>query len=137
MASNGFNLWGDLNMGELGGNMNTVGGIVPTLPGLGQAGNSSPGFWSMDSFMGNNDSPGWGQMALGAASGLMNGFMSMKQYGLAKDTLSAQREAFEKNYAAQRQTTNTQLEDRQRARVASNPTAYESVGAYMDRNRIV
>ena len=32
------------------------------------------------------------------------------------------------------QTLNTQMEDRQRARVASNPTAYQSVGDYMNKN---
>lgn len=83
--------------------------------------------------------PSWmdiGKFGLNALGGIGSMFMGMKQYGLAKDALTASKEQFQKNYAAQRQTLNTQLEDRQRARVASNPGAYESVGSYMDKNRI-
>lgn len=79
---------------------------------------------------------GWGGPALGAASGLLQGFMGMKQYGLAKQGLEDQRRQFDLNYQAQKTTTNTALEDRQRARVASNSGAYESVGSYLDRNGI-
>lgn len=79
---------------------------------------------------------GWGGLALGAASALGNSYMGMKQYGLAKDALKENKRQYNQNYAAQRQTVNTQLEDRQRARVASNAGAYQSVGAYMDQNRI-
>jgi hypothetical protein len=62
--------------------------------------------------------------------------MGMKQYGLAKDTLAANKAQFERNFDAQRTTTNASLEDRQRARVASNAGAYQSVGDYMDQNRV-
>jgi outer membrane murein-binding lipoprotein Lpp len=62
--------------------------------------------------------------------------MGMKQYGLAKDTLAANKAQFERNFEAQRRTTNAALEDRQRARVASNPGAYQSVGDYMDQNQV-
>ncbi len=81
-------------------------------------------------------SQGWGAPALGAASGLLNAWMGMKQYGLAKDTLSEGKRQFQLNYDAQKTTTNTQLEDRQRARVASNSGAYQSVGDYMSANGI-
>jgi hypothetical protein len=74
---------------------------------------------------------GWGTPALGVASGLMNAFMGMKQYGLAKDSLAEGKRQFGLNYEAQKTTTNAQLEDRQRARVASNAGAYQSVGDYM------
>lgn len=79
---------------------------------------------------------GWGGLALGGLQGLGNLFMGMQQYGLAKKTLKQNREQFEKNYGAQRQTVNTALEDRQRARIASNPGAYEPLSPYMDRNRV-
>jgi len=79
---------------------------------------------------------GWGGLALGAGQGLANAWMGMQQYGLAKDTLAENKRQFNANYGAQRDTLNTQMEDRQRARVASNAGAYESVGAYMDKNRI-
>lgn len=79
---------------------------------------------------------GWGGMALNAAGGLMQGFLGMKQYGLAKKTLEENKRQFQMNYDAQKQSTNTRLEDRQRARVASNSGAYQSVGDYMGANKI-
>ena len=79
---------------------------------------------------------GFGGMTLGALSGLGNLFMGMQNYGLAKDQLKFQKDAYNKNYAAQKQTTNASLEDRQRARVASNPNAYASVSDYMTKNGI-
>lgn len=79
---------------------------------------------------------GWGGMAFAAGQGLLNAYTGMKQLDLFKDQLAFQKESFNKNYEAQRSTINTQLEDRQRARVASNSGAYQSVGEYMDKNRI-
>ena len=86
-----------------------------------------------DGMLGPN---GWGGMALNAAGGLMQGFLGMKQYGLAKKTLEENKRQFQMNYDAQKQSTNTRLEDRQRARVASNSGAYQSVGDYMGANKI-
>lgn len=77
-----------------------------------------------------------GGLALGAIGGLANIYMGMQNDGLQKDQLKASKQAYEKNYAAQRTTTNSYLEDRQRARVASNPGAYASVSDYMNKNRI-
>lgn len=82
------------------------------------------------------ETPGWGMPALGVANGLLSAFMGMKQYGIAKDSLAEGKRQFQLNYDAQRQTTNSALEDRQRARVASNPGAYQSVGDYMSANGI-
>ena len=95
--------------------------------------------WMKDSGMlGSTDSngiktEGWGGMALGGASALANLFMGMQQYGLAKDQLAFSKEAFNKNFEAQRNSTNSALADRQAARVASNPGGYESVGDYMKK----
>lgn len=98
-----------------------------------------PTLW--DSFLGYKKADGtavngFGGLALGAASGLGNLWMGMKNYGLAKDQLAFQKDAYAKNYAAQKQTTNASLEDRQRARVAANPAAYVSVSDYMAKNGI-
>lgn len=68
---------------------------------------------------------------LGLAQGLFNAYMGMKQYGLMKDQLSESKRQFGLNFDAQRRTTNAALSDRQAARVASNPTGYQSVGDYM------
>lgn len=76
---------------------------------------------------------GWGGTALGLGQGVMNGFMGMKQYGLAKDTLDENKRQFQMNFDAQRKMTNNQLSDRQHARVASNPGAYASEAEYMKK----
>lgn len=90
----------------------------------------------MDKMIGNKDNPGWGGFALGALNAGSNIFFGMKQYGLAKQTLAENKRQFQLNYDAQKQTTNTALEDRQRARVASNAGAYQSVGDYMKENGV-
>jgi hypothetical protein len=79
---------------------------------------------------------GWGGLALGAAQSIGNIFMGMKQYGLAKDQLTQSKKQFDLNFGAQQKLTNANLEDRQRARVASNPGAYQSVGDYMKAHGI-
>lgn len=113
----GMGSWGQ-NMGGIGGGQ---GGIMDSLRSSG--------------FLGSDGGQGWGGMALGALGGLGSAFMGMQNYGLAKQGLADSREQFSKNYAAQRDTLNTQMEDRQRARVAAN-SGSESVDAYMQRNRI-
>lgn len=80
---------------------------------------------------------GYGSVGLGVLQGLGSAYMGMKQYSLAKDSLKQSKEQFNRNYDAQKTTTNASLEDRQAARVASNPSGYQSVGDYMNKNRIV
>lgn len=87
-----------------------------------------PGFFGKD---------GWGNTAISGFGSLASAFLGMKQYGLAKQTLEENKKQFQLNYDAQKSMTNARLEDRQRARVASNPGAYQSVGDYMTGNRIV
>ena len=78
---------------------------------------------------------GWGGMALGVGQAGLGAFLGMKQYGLAKQTLEQNKRQFQLNYDAQKQTTNTRLEDRQRARVANNASSV-GVDDYMNKNRI-
>lgn len=108
------------------------------LTKLGAYGASKPWYESM--FGGKNTdgstNPNYAGMAL---SGIQTGFniwQGMNQLKMAKDQLNFTKDAFNKNYAAQRQATNTALADRQAARVAANPNAYQSVGEYMKQNRI-
>ena len=115
---------------------------APNAGGGGILGNLTGGNWLKDSgILGSTDAngirtDGWGNLALGATSSLLNGWMGMQQYGLAKNQLKEGQRQFDLNYDAQRRTINSELEDRQRSRVASNAGAYESVGSYMDRNGI-
>ena len=101
------------------------------LPGATPPG--SIGGFGLDCMLGPN---GWGGLALGAAQGLMGGYMGLQQLGMAKKSFKENQRQFNLNYDAQRRTTNSALEDRQRARLASNAGAYESVGSYMDRNGV-
>ena len=77
---------------------------------------------------------GWGGLALGAAQGIGSAYMGSKQLSLAQDTFKENKRQFQLNYDNQKKNINTQLEDRQRARVASNSGAYQSVGEYMNKN---
>lgn len=114
---------------------------MPLLDSIGPMGQGSfnPGF--MDKMLGYRGADGtqfagWGGMALGAASGLMNGYTGLQQLSLFKDQLAQSKKQFDLNFGAQQKLTNSRLADRQAARVAANPTAYESVGSYMAKNGI-
>lgn len=100
-----------------------------------------PDFFSLDGFLGGTNANGtklngWGGAALGLLQGLGSAYMGMKQYGLAKEQLQFSKDSFNKNYESQKSMTNASMEDRQRARIAANPGAYQSVGVYMAKNGI-
>lgn len=108
-------------------------------------GGSTPGFMQSDWWKGafggydpktGERSNGAAGAALGGVQALANLWMGMKNYGLMKKQLAFSQDSFNRNFAAQASTTNSRLEDRQAARVASNAGAYESVASYMDKNRI-
>lgn len=85
-------------------------------------GNGTGSIW--DSFLTNKNadgstSGGYGTAAMGAASGLLNGYLAMQQYGLAKDTLQANKDQFALNYGAQKLAYNSNVTDRNAARAAS------------------
>lgn len=104
------------------------------MPGVNSA--AAPGGGGLMNFLfgaNTKDSPGAFGSLVGGAGALANAFMSMKQYGLAKDTLAENKKQFNMNFDAQRSTTNASLEDRQRARVASNAGAYQSPSDYMNK----
>ena len=109
---------------------------VPT--GMNGAGNGSFMGGLFDNFFDTTDAngiktQGWGGMAMSGLQGLGNSYMAMKQFGLAEDALKEQKRQFNINYEAQRKMANSQLADRPRARVASNPNAYESEVDYMKK----
>ena len=75
-----------------------------------------------------------GLQTLGSVMGAWNGYQQNK---IAKKQLAFQKDSFNKQYAAQRNLTNSQLEDRQRNRVYQNEqtgrTGTISVAEYMDK----
>ena len=72
---------------------------------------------------------------LSAAGSLGQLWMGLKNYGLMKDQLKENKFQYGQNYAAQKKITNSNLQDRQTARVASGD-GYQSVGAYMSQNGV-
>ena len=73
---------------------------------------------------------------LGALSSFGNAMMANKQLALAKEQFATSKDLAYKNLANQTKTFNMNLEDRQAARVAANPNAYQSVGDYMKINQL-
>ena len=121
-----MNNWGSYNSGST---------PINTLPAT-QGGSLFGGLF--DGFLDKTNSngiktQGWGGMAMQGMQGLGNSYMGMKQFGLAEDALKEQKRQFDINYQAQRKNINSQLSDRQLARVASNPTAYQSEAEYMKK----
>ncbi len=57
-----------------------------------------------------------------------------RRAGLAIGQLNFQKDSFNKDHTNQVQSTNTQLQDRQVARVASNPGVCQSVADYMSQH---
>lgn len=119
------NQLGGYSGGGFMGNVNTG--------GLAQGGGGGS-IW--DSMLGGEGEQGWGSLALGVAQGAFGAYNSMKTYGLAQDQLAESKRQFNANYNTQKSLLNTQMSDRQSARVASNPDAYQSVGDYMSKNGV-
>lgn len=83
-----------------------------------------------------NVTGGWGQAGLGLLQGGLGAFMGSSQLALASEALAQSKKQFNLNYAAQKQTTNAALEDRQNARIASREGAsnpYDSTADYMSK----
>lgn len=74
-----------------------------------------------------------GQLGLSGLSGLLNGYLGWQNMNTAKAQATNAQNNWNKQWDANVKTTNASLEDRQRARLASNPNAYESVDSYMKK----
>lgn len=122
-----------------GGDNTATSGIVPSTPGM--AGTSilsgtTPNTFNTDSLGGvSNGLSGLqlGQLGLGLGNGLLSGYLGFQNLGLAKKQANQAQENWDKQWSANVKNTNAALEDRQKARVASNPNAYESVDSYMKK----
>lgn len=142
-------LFGGTTGGNTGGGNN---GLV-NFPGFGGGGGGNAGsggsgggmfnnLFSRQSLFGGTDpstglsSGGWAPVALGAGQAIFGALQGNKAMGLAEKQFQEGQRQFDLNFDAQRKTINTQLEDRQRARNASNSTAYESTDEYLRKNRV-
>lgn len=119
--------------GNYSGGMNFEGGLSQYNSGLGLNSNGlsttsgNPGLSNFTKGIA-------GLQTLGSLMGAWNGYQQTK---VAKQQLAFQKDAFNKQYGAQRNLTNSQLEDRQRRRVseaaANGYTGTMSVAEYMDK----
>ena len=98
--------------------------------------------FSRNSMFGGTDrntgisSMGWAPAALGVGQALFGALQGNRALKMAQDQFKESKRQFDLNFNAQRQSINTQLEDRQRARVASNPGAYQDVDSYLKKNKV-
>jgi len=104
------------------------------------ANNNDPSFWAK-AFTGYQNEAGnqvtpWAPATLSALSGLGQSWLGMQQLGLAQEQFDFKKEAFNKNWDNQTTLTNASQRDRQSARVAAAPGAYQSVGEYMQQNKV-
>ena len=70
---------------------------------------------------------------VGLLTGGMSAWNGFQQNKLLKSNMNMQANQFREQMNLSKSNYNSKLEDRQRARVASNPTAYESVDSYMKK----
>lgn len=137
--------------------------IMPTMDGMGQAGNQAAvagaGQTGMNPSLLSNQSQGlidaninpitganlkptaFGaggivQMGIGAISTLGSLWNSYNQSKIAKKSLALQERTFETNLANQTKTYNTELEDRIRTRYDSERRDPSEADAYVERNRL-
>lgn len=126
------NLFGGSNSGNSG--------IVPATPGMtgtSIAADAAPNSFNTPTVSGvlgtGMSGLQLGQLGLGLGNGLLNGYLGFQNLGLAKKQADQAQNNWNKQWDANVKNTNAALSDRQRARVASNPGAYESVDSYMKK----
>ena len=82
------------------------------------------------------DTMSFGQKAMavgGLAKGVFDAYNSYKANKLAKEQFAFTKMNTNRNFQAQANVTNSQLADRQAARVARNPNQFTSVSDYMNK----
>lgn len=72
----------------------------------------------------------------GLLTGLLGGYLGTKQLSLANKQYEFEKDAFNRQYAAQRTTLNAEMRDRQQARVTARPWAAQAVEDYMKQNEV-
>jgi len=107
------------------------------------ASNGGPGggLSTMEKWFGGSNNagnyvPGMALTGLNALTGVAGAYVGWQQFKTAQDSLKENKRQFNLNYEASKKNYNTTIEDRQRARVAANPRAYQSVSSYMTKNGI-
>lgn len=122
-----------LSFGAQAGNVLSGGGETPGMFGDLFSRQSMFGGTNPDT---NITTGGWAPVALGAGQAIFGALQGNKATKLAENQFKESVRQFDLNFNAQRKSINTELEDRQRARVASNSSAYEPVSDYLKKNKV-
>lgn len=119
-----------------GGDTGTTVPPTPGMMGTSINANAAPSTFntpSMTDSLGNISGLQLGQLGLGLGNSLLGGYLGFQNLGQAKKQAKQAQSNWNKQWDANVKTTNAALEDRQRARTASNPNAYESLDSYMKK----
>ena len=81
--------------------------------------------------MGTKETPGWGMAGLTAAQGINSFFGGRNMAKQADRSMKENKRQFQLNFDAQRNMSNSQMADRQNARLAANPNAFLATPEYM------
>jgi hypothetical protein len=112
------------------------------LAGLGGGSNPAGDFTMMQKMFGGAQADGTAtngmvMPALNTLTGVAGLWMGKQQLDLAQKSLRENRRQFGLNFNSQAKNYNSRIEDRQRARNASNSTGvYESTDSYLQKNKI-
>jgi hypothetical protein len=118
----------------VGNTSSILGGTDPTSLLTSKEPPPATGFDSLKFF----GSAGQGLAGLGAMLQAYNGY---KQTQLGRDTFDFQKSSYNQDSANQAKMVNSELQDRQQSRIASTGNnnangVYDSLGSYMDRNKV-
>lgn len=120
------------NMFSSGAGQNS---LVPTTPGMSGVDITGTGSNQFQTGLGVQSPSAlqYGTAGLGALQGLASLYLGFGNANTAKKQASQAQSNWNKQWDANVKTTNASLADRQNARLASNPNAYESVDSYMKK----
>lgn len=126
--------WSNLWDAFSGNSQSANSGIVPSTPGMqGQSIEANSVNNPLNQLSGQMSGLQMGNLALGGVTSLLNGYLGFQNLSLAKKQFNAAQDQWNTQWQANRKLTNSSLADRQSARVASNPNAYQSVDSYMEK----
>lgn len=134
----GYSPWGNTTDFKFGDALNmdkwatnTAGGLSDTYagPNLGEAG----ALGGLATDFRNSSFKDQASAVTGLATAGIGAYNAYNTTKMAKDQFDFQKQAWNKNYETNKNLTNASLSDRQAARVASNPSAYQSVDSYMKK----
>lgn len=125
-----------MNMNQPWSDVGTTGSTMMNYQGLGLDGldyyqSTAAPTGGLSNWMSNNSD--LLKAGIGLFTGGLGAWNGFQQNKLMERNMNMQASQFREQMNLSKSNYNSKLEDRQRARVASNPTAYESVDSYMKK----